>query len=147
MSSANDNLRSVTREIARSRESCWRVLIDVTALPAWVPGLRKAQVIETDEAGLPREILFEFSASLTYTLVYAYDVPAREVRWEPRIGKRDGVRGFARLEAVEGGTRLTYALEQGDGRKAADVALADPEQLVAAFARWVEAQPALAYRA
>jgi hypothetical protein len=143
--SANDNLRSVTRVIAGSRESCWRALLDITALPAWVPGLRRARVIDTDEAGLPREILFEFSTSLTYTLVYAYDVTAREVRWEPRIGKRDGVRGFARLQACTEGTLLTYGLEQGPGRSAAELALGDPDVLVNAFARWVEARPPLNY--
>lgn len=40
-----------------------------------------------------------------------------------------------------------YALEQGGGRSTAEQALGDPEALVIAFARWVEARPARLYRA
>ena len=98
MHTANDNLSSIVTYIARSPDVCWRALIDATVLPAWVPGLRRARVIEVDDHQRPREVLFEFSTSLTYSLVYSYDADAREMHWEPRIGKRDAVRGFARLE-------------------------------------------------
>lgn len=143
VSSANDNLRCVETYIARSPDACWHALIDASLLAAWVPGLRRARVVELDAGGLAREVLFEFSASLTYSLVYSYDAVVRELRWEPRIGKRDAVRGFARFDACDGGTKMVYALEQGSGRNAADVALGDPELLVVAFARWVESRPAL----
>lgn len=135
--SANDNLVSVTCSIPRSPDACWRVLIDVEQLEAWVPGLRRARVVSTGTDGLPAEVVFEYSTSLTYSLVYTYDVASRVVRWEPRTGKRDGVRGFARIEAADGGTLLTYALEQGGGRTAADLELGDTETLIAAFARWM----------
>jgi hypothetical protein len=147
MSSANDNLRSVETYISRSPDVCWHALIDASLLAAWVPGLRRARVVEVDANGLAREVLFEFSASLTYSLVYTYDAKSRELHWEPRIGKRDAVRGFARLDACDGGTKMVYALEQGAGRNAADLALGDPEMLVVAFARWVESRPVLEKRA
>jgi hypothetical protein len=102
-----------------------------------VPGLRRARVILVDDDGLPAEILFEFGASRTYTLVYTYDVGNREVRWQPRAGKRDAVAGFARFEAVDEGTSVTYGLEQGDGRSAVEKALGDQTALVEAFARWL----------
>ena len=143
VTSANDNLqslgslRSVSCSIARSPDACWRVLIDVEQLEAWVPGLRRARVVSTGADGLPAEVVFEYSASLTYSLVYNYDLAERMVRWEPRTGKRDGVRGFARVEPAEGGSIVTYALEQGGGRTAADLALGDTEALIAAFARWM----------
>ncbi|MGN6107805.1 MAG: SRPBCC family protein [Kofleriaceae bacterium] len=123
--------------IPRSPDACWRVFTDPVALPAWVPGLRRARVIATAADGLPLEVLFEFSESLTYSLVYSYDPATREVRWEPRAGKRDGVRGAARFEAFDAGTRVTYTLEQGDGRSASDRAIASPALLVEAFARWM----------
>jgi hypothetical protein len=47
------------------------------------------------------------------------------------------VRGFARFDEVEEGTRFTYALEHDDGRKAAERALDDPNRLVEAFSRWM----------
>ena len=130
-------MRSVTTYIRRSPDACWKVLTDATVLTGWVPGLRRARVITTDDAGLAREVQFEFSTSLTYSLVYTYDAAAREMRWEPRLGKRDGVRGVARVEAFDEGTRLTYELEHGDGRSAADQELGDLDALVAAFARWM----------
>jgi hypothetical protein len=147
MQSANDNLRSVVTYIAQSPDMCWRALVDTRLLAAWVPGLRRARVIESDASGLPREVLFEFAASLTYSLIYSYDLVARELRWEPRTGKRDAVRGFARFEACDQGTRMTYALEQGGGRNVAEQALGDPDAIVIAFARWVESRPAQLQRA
>src|SRR5213075_2102676 len=109
-------MREVTGYIRRPPDACWRVLVDASLLTGWVPGLRRANVIALDDAGLPREIHFEFSTSLTYSLVYTYDVAAYEVRWEPRLGGRDAVRGFARLESFDEGTRITYGLEPGGGR-------------------------------
>ena len=130
-------MRSVTTYIRRSPEACWRVLTDATVLTGWVPGLRRARVVATDAAGLAREIQFEFSTSLSYSLVYTYDAAAHEMRWEPKVGKRDAVRGLARLEAFDDGTRLVYELEHGDGRSTADQELGDLDALVAAFARWM----------
>jgi hypothetical protein len=127
---------TVVGYIARSPEACWRVFTNAALLPAWVPGLRRARVIATDADGLPREIQFEFAASLIYSLVYSYDTVAREIRWEPRAGKRDAVRGFARFEPVESGTRLTYGLEPGDERNPTD-RTRDLPGLIDAFARWM----------
>jgi len=134
-------MRVVSASIRRSPEACWRVLVDPELLPHWVPGLRRATVVARGADGLPAEIHFEFSASLTYSLVYRYDLVAREVRFEPRLGKRDGVRGFARIEATEqGGAELHYGLEVGDGRSPADRALGDVEATVSAFAAWMHAR-------
>jgi hypothetical protein len=138
MTAANENLHGASAVIPRSADVCWRALIDVQLLPAWVPGLRRVRVVAVRPDGLPQEILFEFAASLTYSLVYSYDLSAREMRWEPRVGKRDAVRGFARLTPCDGGTRLEYGLEHGDGRTPAEIALGDPEVIVAAFSRWVQ---------
>ncbi|MBV8761707.1 MAG: SRPBCC family protein [Deltaproteobacteria bacterium] len=129
-------MRSATVVLPQSADACWRAFTDATLLLAWVPGLRRATVI-SGIASLPREILFEFAESRTYTLVYDYDVARREVRWQPQLGKRDAVSGHARFEAVEGGTRFEYALEQGDGRSEAERALGSLDALVAAFAHWM----------
>lgn len=130
----------VTASIRRSPDACWRVLVDPVLMPAWVPGLRRATVVAVGADGLPAEIHFEFSTSLTYSLVYRYDVAAREVRFEPRLGKRDGVRGVARIEPTEDGATLHYGLELGDGRSPADRALGDAEATAAAFAAWMQAR-------
>ena len=122
-----------TAVVTRDADTCWRIFTDVGLLTSWVPGLRRAQVI-AKEHGVPSEIHFEFSNSLAYTLVYRYDREQREVHWSPKLGKRDGVSGFVRFEPDGNATRVTYGLEQGDGRSAAERALSDPEPLLAAFA-------------
>ncbi len=94
-------------------------------------------MIRLGQDGLPTEILFEFGESRTYTLVYTYDLAAREVRWMPGTGKLDAVAGFARFEAVEGepATSLTYGLEHHGGGGGTDAA--EAQALVAAFGRWM----------
>lgn len=131
----------VTAHVARSPEACWRVMVDPALLTQWVPGLRRAVVISLGPFQLPAEIHFEFSASLTYTLVYTYDLAAREMRFEPRLGKREGVRGYVRIDAVDDGARIEYGLEEGEGRSAADRELGGPEAVVASFVKWMEALP------
>jgi hypothetical protein len=128
---------SATAVLPQPLDACWRAFTDTRLLLAWVPGLRSATVISTGAMGMPREILFEFSQSRTYTLIYDYNLAAREVRWSPQLGKRDAVSGHARFVEVDGGTQLEYALEQGDGRSEAERALGNLDALVAAFAAWM----------
>ena len=127
--------------IPREPQQCWRAFTDGATLVAWVPGLRSAQVIAKGAFGLPTEIHFEFGGSLVYTLIYHYDHEARSVRWEPKLGKRDGVTGSVRFDAFDQGTRLTYELEHGAGRDSKERALGDPQALVDAFAAWVTQRP------
>ena len=142
-------MQIVDTMIARPVEECWRVFNSPSALTAWVLGLREALVIEYGEDGLPAEIQFEFGKNLIYSLVYRYEPEGGHaggaaggiVRWEPRPGEHGAVRGFARFEALEHGTRFTYALEHEVGRKAAERALDDPRVLVEAFARWMHERP------
>lgn len=112
------------------------MFVDASKLPLWVPGLRRAQVLAL-ERGLPSEIHFEFSSSRVYTLSYTYDVDKREVRWQPKLGKRDGVSGSVRFDAADAGTQLTYALEHGEGRSPSEVELGDLQSLVDAFVAWM----------
>jgi hypothetical protein len=129
-------VESATAFVPATPRACWLQFTDSQALTAWIPGLRRAQVI-AKERGLPAEIHFEFASSLVYTLVYTYDVERFEVRWEPKLGRRDGVSGFARFEAVDDGTQMTYGLLQGEGRTPAERAMSDPNELVAAFVAFV----------
>ena len=125
---------TVRAVVPREPAACWRAFTDATTFGAWVPGLRRAQVIRLGADGLPTEILFEFGASRTYTLVYTYDHAAREVRWQPGTGKLDAVAGFARFEPLDGGTSLTYGLEHHDG----SAEITEVQALVAAFGRWMQ---------
>jgi hypothetical protein len=125
--------------IARDPQTCWRAFIDVTNLVAWVPGLARAQTI-TMSRGLPGEVHFEFGTH-AYTLVYSYDVDAREVRWHPKIGAREGVSGFAQFQAApDGGTLVTYGIAQGEARSPDERRLGDPQVLIDAFVGWLTAR-------
>ena len=125
---------TVLTVVPREPAVCWRAFTDAATLGAWVPGLRRARVIQVGADGLPIEILFEFGESRTYSLVYTYDVEAHEVRWRPGAGKLDAVAGFARFDPFDDGTRVTYGLEHHGGG-------ADPgalQALLAAFAQWMQ---------
>jgi len=124
--------------VPRSPVTCWRVFTDPTMFPAWLPGLRKAQVLSTDDRGRPLEIAFEFATSRTYSLVYSYDDGQREVRWEPQVGRRDAVRGSARFEAEGDGTKFTYELEASTPTN--DRFVVDADEVVSAFVAWVVSQ-------
>jgi len=129
-------MRTVTAFIRRSPEACWKVLTDSSTFTSWVPGLRRTRVIAIAEEKRPREIQFEFATSRTYTLTYTYN-DEHEMHWEPRLGKRDAVSGFARVESSEQGTNLTYGLEPGDARSEAENVLGDLQEVVASFVRWM----------
>ena len=130
-------MQIVSVVVERPIEACWRAFTDPRAAIAWVPGLREALVIEDGPGGLPREVQFELTGNLLYSLIYTYDAVARVVRWEPRVGKTGAVRGFARFDDVDGATRFTYALEHEPGRKAFERAIDNPRLLVDAFARFM----------
>ena len=88
-------------------------------------------VIAYDAAGADRGNADKVSRPVT-----AYDDDARAVSWTARLGQRDGVAGWARFDAEDGGTRVTYATTDGAGRTADERAIDEPRQLLAAFARW-----------
>jgi hypothetical protein len=125
-------------DIARAPDVCWRALVDVASFPAWMPRLRRAVVRSTDPDGLPREVDFERSESLIYTLLYTYDRAKLELRWEPVRGARDAVRGWARLAPHGDGTRLTYHVEQGAGRSAGELLQGGAHVFVDAFVQFVQ---------
>jgi len=127
-------MAAITRRIARTPEACWRRFIDLDALSAWLPNLRRVRVITTGADGRPHEVAFELTSS-SYTLVYAYDEATLTVRWAPRTGVRDAVRGEASFAAAPDGCLMTYQLEGSDARSTR--ALAEPDALVSAFARWM----------
>ena len=131
-------MQTVSVDVARDPDTCWRAFIDVAQLPRWVPGLKRAEIL-TRAKGLPEEVHFEFAREHAYTLVYSYDKTEHVVRWQPKLGKNAGVTGFVRFETIENGwTRLTYGLEQGDARGPAERELGDLQRLAEAFRAHVQ---------
>ncbi len=125
--------------IPRKPRACWLAFTQVETLCAWVPGLRSARIVSRTPDAMPSEIEFEFSESRAYTLAYTYDGTdtARIVRWYPRSNPTDAVRGWARFEACDGGTRLEYELIPGAARTDLERHLDNTDELLEAFARWM----------
>jgi hypothetical protein len=130
--------------IPRHPQACWLAFTAIETLCAWVPGLRAARLIARAPNAMPAEIEFEFAESRRYTLSYSYEgtETAKIVRWYPRSNHSEAVRGWARFEPCEGGTRVEYELFHGPARNDLERYLDDPEDVLAAFARWMtESRP------
>lgn len=128
---------TVTAHIPLDPTACWRAFTDARHLVQWVPGLRRADILSKTR-GLAAEVHFEFSSELAYTLVYTYDADKLEVSWQPKLGRAEGVTGFARFDPADGGTTITYGLEHGEARSQAEQELGNLEALVAAFVAFVQ---------
>jgi uncharacterized protein YndB with AHSA1/START domain len=124
---------TVTGIIRRSPDACWKTLVDPSTMTGWMPNVRRARVVATYPTGLPREIDFELASERSYSLLFTYDVSARELRWKPRRGS--AAPGFARVEPAEQGARITYAIEDA-GAKPDN---GDLDALVTQFASWMHA--------
>lgn len=125
--------------IPRRPQACWLAFTEVTTLCAWVPGLRSARVLALAPDRMPAEIEFEFVFARKYSLEYTYEgtATAKIVRWSPSENAREGVHGWARFEACEGGTRFEYQVVHGAARTEAERSLDTTEELLEAFARWM----------
>jgi len=108
----------VELQLPASPDVCFAAFCDLGSARLWVPGLKKVRVVRSDARGRALEATYEFSDSLTYSLVYAYDEANRLVRWVPSAGAMDAVSGYARFEPSEVGCRLQYSLDSVRGRAA-----------------------------
>lgn len=120
-----------------SPAACFAEFVDLRSARLWLPGLKKARVVRSDEQGRPLEVSYEFGDILSYALVYAYDDAQLRVRWVPSAGLQDGVSGSASFDAAPGGCTFRYSLESLRGR--APTHEADVAQ---AFAAWMRSRRA-----
>lgn len=94
-----------------SAKKAFDEFIDLKVARLWLPGLKRARLVRSDENGRPLEVFYEFGDTLAYALVYAYDDATKKVRWVPSSGVRDAVSGSASFEDTPSGCRFSYALE------------------------------------
>jgi hypothetical protein len=120
--------------IRAAPQACFEAFCDLSRARLWVPGLKRVQVVRTDEKGRALEATYEYGEALTYALVYAYDEAAKKVRWVPSAGVLDGVSGSASFLPHEEGCRFVYSLDSRRGRSPHH-----PEDVARAFIRWMEA--------
>jgi hypothetical protein len=122
--------------VRASAAHCFEQFCDVKHLPRWVPGLERAKIVRVREDGLPLEVLFEHE-TLSYSVLYQYDLATRRVTWEPGVGRRDSVRGFVEFTDERDGCRMKYTVEAMNGR----LMPKEADRFVAAFAKWAEETP------
>jgi hypothetical protein len=106
--------------------------IDLKVARLWLPGLKRARLVRSDEAGRPLEVFYEFGDTLSYALVYAYEDAQRRVRWVPSSGVRDAVSGSASFEDTPQGCKFVYALESL--KRAAN----HESEVASAFVAWMK---------
>lgn len=122
----------VSLTLAASPDDCFRQFCDPKVTKHWLPELKRLKVVREDAHGRPSEVQYSLGESLTYALVYKYNVGKRTVRWVPSSGVMDGVSGFATFEPHDSCCTFTYSLDSRRGRApwhANDVARA--------FAAWI----------
>ncbi|MDX1620537.1 MAG: SRPBCC family protein [Nitriliruptorales bacterium] len=95
-------------------EQIYGVIIDMESYPEWADGVKRAEVLESDDQGRPLRVEFTVDArvmEVTYVLSYEHDQPQR-LSWElvegDQINKLDGE--YA-LNGAGGPTEVTYTLE------------------------------------
>ena len=95
-------------------ERIYGVIIDMQSYPEWAEGVKKAEVLETDDQGRPLRVRFTVDArvmEVTYVLGYEHEEPDR-LTWEllegNQINKLDGE--YA-LDGSGSATEVTYTLE------------------------------------
>src|SRR5262249_8047344 len=127
-------LPPIEADVKKPAADCFAKFVDAKHLVAWLPGLRRPKVVRSGEGGLPLEVLFEFGAKRTYSLVYTYDFARHHVAWRPGVGHRDAVRGWVTFEAT-GPTscKMVYQLEPGTDRPYVNPEGSDPRKVVEGF--------------
>ena len=127
--------------LKKSPRRCFDAFTDPRFLVAWVPELRRAVTVERDADGRPLHVKFELGESLSYSILYSYDLARLRIDFRPGVGAREAVTGFAEFAEHPDGCEMIYAVATGPGRGAEASAAGDPAVLAASFARWVDATP------
>lgn len=100
--------------IGAAPEQVYAVIADLEAYPEWADDVVRTDVVEQDEAGLPKLVAFEVDARIAlvhYVLEYQHDPPHR-VRWRLVEGEMlSQLDGSYRLAPSPDGTTVHYELE------------------------------------
>jgi hypothetical protein len=133
----------VTTKVRRTPSRCFDSFTNARLLPTWVPGLKRAKVVREGEGGRPLEVLYEFDATLSYSLVYRYDPENRRVAWIPGLGKKEAVSGWAQFDEDDDGCLMQYAIDTPAPRRGKPARAPEEvaAEIVRAFVKWVEAGP------
>lgn len=95
-------------------EDIYAVIIDMESYPEWADGVKKVEVLDTDEQGRPLRVRFEVDArvmDVSYVLAYQHDEPNR-LSWELVEGEQiETLDGTYDLRGDGSSTEVTYSLE------------------------------------
>ena len=95
-------------------ERCFAVAVDFERYPEWATDVKKAEVLDRDEAGRGSRVRYEVSAlgrTIGYTLAYDYGEAPAAFSWTLVQGDIvKGLDGQYRFEPSGDGTRVVYRL-------------------------------------
>lgn len=99
--------------INASLEQIWSVVTDIERYPDWAHDIKKAVVVERDEAGRPAQVEFVAAAlgrSTHYTLAYDYSGAPDRVSWQMVKGdiQREITGGYEFTARPDGSTDVRY---------------------------------------
>src|SRR5919198_3601087 len=98
-------------EVAATPQEVMGVIADFESYPEWVGNLEEVEVLERDRRGRGSLVAFKLRTpvmSAAYTLAYDYAPRDRGMSWTYREGTLRDLAGAYELEALDGGTRVTY---------------------------------------
>jgi uncharacterized membrane protein len=100
-------------ETSASPEVVFAVACELESYPEWATGVVEVEVLERDDAGLPKSARFVidgFIKRISYELEYEYERPSL-ISWKAVPGEDiKDMEGSYQFTATEGGTSIAYAL-------------------------------------
>ncbi|MEX2549205.1 MAG: SRPBCC family protein [Nitriliruptoraceae bacterium] len=100
--------------IEASPDTVWETITDLATYPEWAEGVRKIEVLETNDDGSPHQARFTIDAKVSevaYVIEYAYQ--DYDITWSlvegDTISQLDGA--YRLFETDDGGTEVEYDLE------------------------------------
>jgi ribosome-associated toxin RatA of RatAB toxin-antitoxin module len=100
-------------DVMGSVEACYAVATDFGAYPEWEKNTRKAEVKESDEAGRPTHVWFEFETPVrvvTYTLAYDHSEAPGALSFDLIDGALKEMNGRWTFEARGDTTHVVYEM-------------------------------------
>jgi ribosome-associated toxin RatA of RatAB toxin-antitoxin module len=105
-------------DIAASASDVFAVASDVAAYPEWNANIKKADVLDHDEAGRATKVRMEVDAvirTMTYTLDYDYSGAPRSFSWVLVEGELKELEGSYAFEESSDATTVSYEIRLDPG--------------------------------
>ena len=100
-------------DISATADQIFKVATDFDSYPEWNASIKKVEVRESDDEGLPTEVWFEVDAkikTIRYTLEYDYSDAPDSFSWDLKDGDVKQLNGAYTFDEFDDVTDVTYEL-------------------------------------